>query len=329
MTIVYFEEDGNLGHLANQRLAVVGYGNMGRALALNIRDSGLAVTIAVHTDATRIRAEGEGFATLPIEAITQASDCLILMLPDETMPSIYLNTISPHLSSRHTLIFTSGYNLAHRFIEPPPFVDVGLIAPRTFGEATRERFLDGSGYHSFIAAGQDASGHLWDTMLAVAMAMGALKAGAVETTIEQETELDLFLQQAILPAVHHILITAANLLLERGYPPEAVMMDLYVSGELNDYIARAARSGLLHALEQASLTAYYGTVSRLDRFKELKLERLMEKTLDEIRDGAFAREWRNEYDNGYPRLRRFLKDQESLELWDLEQQTIEMLDTSD
>jgi ketol-acid reductoisomerase len=176
-----------------------------------------------------------------------------------------------------------------------------------------------------VAAGQDASGRIWDTILALAKAMGSLKAGAVEISMEQETELDLFIQQAILPALHQVMTTAAHVLLNKGYPPEAAIMDLYISGEFNDYLQRAAQSGLLHALRLSSLTGQFGIFSRLERFSDLKLERLMEITLDEIRSGDFSQEWAREYADGYPRLRKLVRQQENMDLWEMEQQTIELM----
>jgi ketol-acid reductoisomerase len=133
------------------------------------------------------------------------------------------------------------------------------------------------------------------------------------------------MQQAILPAVHHILTTAAHLLLARGYPPEAAMLDLYVSGELNDYMDRAAHEGLNHALRLMTLAGQYGIFSRLERFQESKFPRLMENILDEIRDRRFAKEWAREYADNYPRLRKLLTQQEKMDLWELEQQTIDLL----
>jgi ketol-acid reductoisomerase len=322
---MYYEEDGDLSVIKNKRIGVVGYGNLGRPVTLNLRDADLNVRVGLGNDESRAIVEADGLAPWSIDSLVEASDIILVLLPDEVMAQVYLEKISPKLRSGHTLIFASGYTLAFGFIEPPPFVDVGMIAPRAIGAAVRERYLSGDGFYSFVAAGQDASGHVWDTILALALAMGSLRAGAFEITIEQEVELDLFVQQAILPAVHQILTTAANILLNAGYPPEAAMMDLYISGEFNDYMQRATDSGLLHALRLSSLTSQFGIFSRLERFRELKLERLMEITLDEIRDGAFAREWAREYADGYPRLRKLLKNQENMDLWELEQQTIELL----
>jgi ketol-acid reductoisomerase len=122
-----------------------------------------------------------------------------------------------------------------------------------------------------------------------------------------------------------MVITAARLLMSKGYPPEAVLTELYIGGEFTDYLSRAAQDGLLHALQLGSMTSQYGTFSRLDRFDDLKLERLMEVTLDEITNGAFAREWAKEYSDGYPRLDKLRKSQSDMEVWELEQQTLDML----
>lgn len=325
MTIIYHEDDGDITVLQGRKVGIIGYGNLGRPFALNLRDSGLDVLVGLRQEESRAIAEADGIDSASIEQVVRTASILMLMLPDEVMPQVYLEQISPNLVRGHTLIFASGYTVAFGFIEPPPFVDVGLIAPRTIGAAVRERYQNGEGFFSFVAAGQDASGRIWDTILALAKASGSLRAGAVEISLEQEAELDLFMQQAILPAVHHIMTTAASLLMNAGYPPEAAMMDLYVSGELNDYIGRAAQSGLLQALRLSSLTGQFGIFSRLERFNELKMERLMEVTLDEIRSGDFAKEWAREYSDGYPRLLKLLKQQEQMDLWELEQQTIELL----
>lgn len=325
MSVIYTEADGNRALLHTRQVAVIGYGNLGRPMALNLRDSGVNVVVGIRNlDAYDVVA-ADGLRATTIASAVQNSHLILLLLPDEVMSQVYLSDISPHLKRHHSLIFASAYNVAFGFIEPPPFVDVGLIAPRTLGPAVRERYLNGQGFYSFVAVGQDASGQIWETILALAHALGTLKAGAIEITMEQEAELDLFTQQAILPAVHHILTTAAHLLLEKGYPPEASILDLYISGELNDYLHRAAESGLMPAIRQASLTGQYGLFSRLERFKDLKLERLMEITLEQIRDGGFAREWAREYTDGYPRLRKLLKQQERDDLWELEQQTIDLL----
>jgi len=325
MMRIYREEDGDLSVLSGVPVGVIGYGSMGRSVALNLRDSGLDVRIGMRSlDESAELAALERFPVANIEDVVRACPLLFLLIADDVMPEVYLTRISPHLKRGQTLIFASGFNLTFRYIEPPSFVDVGLIAPRTLAAQLRNRYVQKQGFLTFVAANQDASGRVWQTLLALAKACGALRGGALELSVEQETELDLFMQQAILPAFHHIMVTAAQFLIDEGYPPEAAMLDLYVSGELNEYIERASDSGLLHALRQATSIAQFGAFTRLERFKELKMERLMAVTLEEIRRGRFAQEWSREYTDGYPRLKRLLREQEQLDLWEIEKQTIEL-----
>jgi ketol-acid reductoisomerase len=325
MTMIYHEHDHDLADLAGRRVGVVGYGNMGCPIALNLRDSGISVTVSEPTGEKRREAEAEGFATAGIRETAHSSDVLMLLLRDEDMPQIYLEEVAPMLRRGQTLIFSSSYNIAFGFIEPPGFVDYGLVAARTLGAAVRERYLSGEGFSSFVAVGQDGTGRAWPTTLAIAGAIGALRGGAIEIRFEQEAELDLFMQQAILPVLHQAVINAATLLLEKGYPAEAVFTELYLSGETADYLRQASLYGLNRVLRMNSLTAQYGTLTRYDRFNDLRLERMMERTLDEIRSGDFAREWAGEYAANYPRLRAQHKLRQSLPLWDLEQQTLDLL----
>src|SRR5690349_13032289 len=325
MTVIYHDEHANPAYLTDKQIAVIGYGQFGRPVALNLRDSGVRLMIGALNDASGQSAVNDGLSVGTIAEAVQQSDILIMLLPDEIMPAIYLEQISPHLRRGHTLIFSSAYTVMFRFIEPPPFVDVGLIAPRIPGAVVHELYESGQGFQSFVAVGQDASGQSWNTILAVAQAMGALRQGGIEVSFEQEAELDLFVHQAILPVLHNLLTTAANLLLSRGYPPEAVFTELYLSGELAFYLKQASQFGLLNTLNLAPRINQYSTTSRIDRFDELKLQRLMEDALKEIHSGDFAREWTKEASDNYRRLRSFLKLQENLEIWELEQQTLELL----
>lgn len=325
MTIIYHDEHGDLRVLAGKPVAVIGYGNMGRPAALNLRDSGVTVLVADPSPDKQFMATEEGFTVLDIPQAVQQADVIMPLVRDEAMPQTYLTAISPALRRGHILIFSSAYNITFGFIEPPAFVDVGLVSARTVGAAVRQRYLSGEGFASFVAVGQDASRQAWPLVLAVARAMGALRGGAVEIRFEQEAELDLFMQQAILPVLHQVIIRAAEMLMGKGYTPEAVFTELYLSGETSDYLRQAAAAGMTQALRLQSLTAQYGTLSRFDRFNDVKLERLMELTLEEIRNGQFAREWSREYNADYPRLRTLLRTREALDLWELEQQTIEGL----
>lgn len=325
MTMIYHEEDGDMSFLSGKAVGVLGYGNLGRPIALNLRDSGVRVIISEVNSERRYLAQSESFSVFPVEELIRQVNIMMLLVSEEVMPEVYLHQVSPHLKRNDMLVVCNAYNIAFGYIEPPPFVDVGLIAPRTLGTVIRDRYLSEDGFYSFIAVGQDASGRAWNNLLALAKAMGTLRAGAVEIRLEQEAELDLFIQQAVLPAFHHILITSAQLLLRLGYPPEAAITDLYLSGEFTDYMDRVAQLGFMQTLNLMPLTSQYSILSRYERFEESKLERLMEITLEEIRSGKFAQEWAKERTNGYPRLKKLLKNRESMELWELEQQTLDLL----
>lgn len=330
MSMIYKEGDADLTALAGRVIGVVGYAALGRAIAQNLRDSEIEVIVSGGGEPTdQSAAHQDGFAVGGADHITREADILILTLPEETLTTVYMNEISPHIRKGQTLILTSAYSVAFGFIEPPPFIDVGMIAPRTIGDTLRARYQQHQGTPAFVAVWQDASREMWRTLLAVAAAMGALRAGAVETTMTQEAELSLFVQQAILPAFHHIMTKAARVLLDAGYGFDAVFIDLYLSGKFNDYMYQVSRHGLLNALTLTNLTGQYGTYSRLERFDELKLERLLEVTLNDIRDGQFAREWAGEYTDGHPRLNKLLRQHQALALWDLEQQTIDLLHEPD
>lgn len=329
MTIIYHEEQGDLELLRNRPIGVIGYGQLGRPTVLNLRDSGLPVRVGIRSPEARESALADGSMAVTVEEAAQQCDILLLMLPNEAMPPFYLEQISPHLRRGQTLIFGSAYNVTYRFIEPPAFVDVGLVAPRAPGSTVREAFEQGEGFQSFVAVGQDASGQAWNTVLAVARGMGALRGGAVEVSFEQEAELDLFTQQTILPALQKLLLTAADLLLGRGYPAEAVFTELYLSRELETHLNKFAQQGMLKTLTTLPLAQQYGIISRLDRYDELKLERIMEMALKDIHEGQFVREWAREYETGARRLRTYQKNQEKLEIWELEQQTLDMLGRGD
>lgn len=325
MSIIYGEEAGDLSYLDDKQAGIIGYGNMGRSFALNLRDSGVRVIVSELDDTRKALAESEGFTVAPAAEIVKRASIILLLVPDEIMPQIYIQQVSPYLQRGHTVIFASAYNIKFGFIEAPPFVDIGLVAPRTLGVAVRERYERGEGFFSFVAVGQDATGEAWSAVLAIAKAIGSLSAGGIEVDFEREAELDLFIQQAIMPIFQHMMSNAAQLLIERGYPPAAVFTELYLSGEFRDYLDHVGQTGLSAVSKLASLTSQYGTLSRMERFNDLKFQRLMEITLDEIRSGAFAQEWSKEYQDGYHRLKKLSKAQRSRDFWEQEQQALDML----
>ncbi len=322
MAMIYRDSDANLGLLMDKQIAVLGYGNMGRPFALNLRDSAFPVLIGNRSDEYAEQAYRDGFEVVSIADATARSNVILVMLPDEIAPKVYLQDIARYLQPNDTLVFASGFNVAFGFIEPPAFVDVVLIAPQAVGTAAREGYVEGKGFPSFVAVGQDASGEGWARVLATAKALGALHRGAVELTFQQEAELDLFTQQALLPAFHSALQTAIDVLNREGFPPEAVAMSLYLSGELGYIISKWAESGILASFHMHSQTGQYGTISRIAHFREVKLRHQMETILDTIRSGDFAQEWVAEYADGYPRLEDLRRHLEHLPIWQHEREVL-------
>jgi ketol-acid reductoisomerase len=328
MPAFFTEADADPSALAGLAVALLGYSELGSAAAHNLRESGLTVIIGTNDTKQADAARMAGFEVTSAADAAVRSPILLLAEPDERLAALYFEQIAAGLRVGDMLVFLSGYCLAFGLIEPPPFVDTVLIAPRGSGAALRRAYQSGTRAPSFIAVEQDSSGKAWQRALALALALGALRGGALEVTAQQEAELRLFTQQTVLPALHHLLTTAAELLLREGYPPEASLLELYLSGELARLLDEGAQYGLLGALERTSQTAQYSVFSRLERFTDAKLIRLLENALDEIRSGKFAQEWSSEYLNGAPRLNALRTKRATLALWRHEARTRQMRDSA-
>jgi ketol-acid reductoisomerase len=325
MTIIYHDSDANPDTLSQRQVALIGYGNLGRSLALNLRDSGIDLLIGNQSDQYADLAQNDGFEVYSIPQAVQQADTMFLIIPDEVLPQVYLKHIAPYLRTGDMLIFASGYNIVFGYIEPPGYVDIGMLAPRTLGVGVRDGYLTGLGFPSFLAIGQDSSGRAWEYLLALGQATGALRQGALEVTFNQEVELDLFAQQTILPAIHAILQAATQTLMREGYPPEAILTELYLSGEISLVLSQAASTGFRNAIRMMSPTAQFGLLSRTEQFRETKVQRLMESILDDIRQGEFARNWTSEATDGYPRLATLLENFQNTAMWDHEQEALQAL----
>ncbi len=323
MTKTYYEKDASLSYLQGSRVAILGYGNLGRSLALNLRDSGIPVLVGNAPDEYAIQARQDGFTTGSFTEATRGSNIHLLTIPDEAMPRVFLEEISPALKTGDMLVFASAYNITYKFIEPPVFVDVGLLAPRTLGNSVRRVYENGTGFLSAVSLHRKATVTAMERLLAVTLAVGGLKKGALEVTFQQEVELDLFWQQAILPALHMILANAAQVLIRQGYPEDAVINELYLSGELSEFFHQASEQGLLSTLQGMSPMGQYSVLSRTERFQETKVQAQMESILDQIRNGLFAREWAAEYADGYPRLNTVIARLKESVLWRSEQAVLQ------
>jgi ketol-acid reductoisomerase len=301
------EADADLRRLAGKRVAVIGYGNQGRAQALNLRDSGIEVIVGSVRDESAEEAERDGFEVLPIAEACRKSDVIALLIPDEVQTRVYGESVAPALRRGSTLLFAHGYNIHFRRIVPPEDVDVILVAPRMIGVHVRTSFVQGRGAPAYIAVDQDASGSARATALAWAKGIGATRAGVLETTFAQETELDLFAEQATWPIIVRDLLLSYEVLVEAGFPPEMVALELYGSGESSEIFRQMARRGLFRQMRLHSQTSQYGTLSRGGRMLPDEEKSRFRRALEEIRSGAFAREWTEEQEKGYPNFEELRK----------------------
>lgn len=299
MTRIFREADATLTPLQGKTIAILGYGNQGRAQALNLRDSGLSVIVGNAPDDYAAQAKTDGFDLSSIAQAAARGDIVMSLLPDEVTPGIYNADIRPGLTKGKTLVFASGYCVCFKQITFPPDVNVIMVAPRTVGVAVREHYRRGEGFLSFVDVHQDADRHAWAITLALAKAIGSLKSYAMQVSFKDETELDLFTEQALVPALSVALTTAVEVAVEAGYPQVAAVLELYLSGEIGDVLHEAAKHGWVGQTSLHSPTSRYGTKSRLSQFSSPEMKKTMQEVLTYIQSDRFAREWSAEQAGGY------------------------------
>jgi len=294
--------------LNGKTIAVIGYGNQGRAQAINLRRAGHFVIVGNQEDDSWRQARTDGFEPLAMDAAAARADVVLLLLPDEVAPDIYRGMIEPHLGGGKTLVFASGYNITYKFIVPPREVDVTLVAPRMIGQGVLELPARGEGFPVLVGVKQDASGRARATTLAIAHGIGAfLPHGAVvESSFEEETLVDLFSEHTWAGAMLFLLERAFQLLVEAEVSQEVALLELYASGELGEIGRAMASLGIWNQLKLHSHTSQFGQLTHGRQFIGADADALMRKAITEIRDGTFAKRWAAEQAAGSPTFHRLL-----------------------
>src|SRR5450631_686504 len=287
----FYEKDGSLAPLQKKTIAIIGYGSQGHAHALNLRDSGLRVVVGLPSTSKSIaKAKAAGLEVLSVADAAKIADTVMILVPDHVQGDTYKNEIAPYMTKGKTLMFAHGFNIHFGFIRAPADVDVSMIAPKAPGHRVREVFTEGSGVPALVAIQQDASGKALENALAYAAGIGSLRAGVIETTFREETESDLFGEQAVLCGGASELIRAGfETLVEAGYAPEIAYFECL--HELKLIVDLIYEGGLSYMRFSVSDTAEYGDYSRGPRIITDETRAEMRKILSEIQSGQFAREW--------------------------------------
>jgi ketol-acid reductoisomerase len=289
--------------LAGQSVVVLGYGNLGRALALNLRDASSLPLIGNIEDEYAAQARADGFEVKSLAEATAAADICLALLPDEVLPEVFTNHIAPALKEHAAIVLASGYTLAYGLIRPADNVDVLLMAPRMGGETIRKRYLNGEGFFTYISVEQDASGRAWPRLLGLTDAVGSLRMAALELDARREADLDLFIEQSMGAIVGLAIMVAFDLGVKAGIPPEAMALEMYMSGEMEEVFRAFRQTGFFKASEFHGPTALYGGMSATMALDRAGMEKQFQRVLDDIRSGEFARRFQAEREAGYPLLK--------------------------
>jgi ketol-acid reductoisomerase len=302
MAQLYYEADADKALIRSRKVAIIGYGSQGHAHAQNLRDSGVDVRVGLREgSSSRAKAEAAGLQVLSIADAVEEADLVMVLVSDTEQTEVYENEIAPRLKDGDALFFAHGFNIRFGLISPPDGVDVGMVAPKGPGHLVRRTYEAGGGVPSLIAVSRDASGKAMELALSYADALGATRAGVLETTFEEETETDLFGEQVVLcGGVSALVMAGFDTLVEAGYQPESAYFEcLHELKLIVDLMYEQGISGMRFSVSD---TAEYGDLTRGPRIIDDGVRAEMRRILEEIRDGSFAKEWVDENRAGRPRF---------------------------
>jgi len=295
---IYYEDDANLTALTGYPIAIIGYGSQGHAHALNLRDSGCDVMVGLpESSKSRTTARADGLRVEAVADAAAASKIIMMLVPDHVQKQVYEDDVLPHLESGKTLMFAHGFNIQFGQITPPADIDVSMVAPKSPGHRLRELFQEGVGVPSLVAVHQNASGEAMSMALAYAKGLGSLRAGVLETTFKEETETDLFGEQAVLcGGVSQLIQAGFETLVEAGYQPEIAYFECL--HELKLIVDMIYEGGLGYMRFSVSDTAEYGDYYAGERVIDDHVRKAMKDLLKRVQDGSFAKEWIKENEHG-------------------------------
>ena len=300
MAKIYYENDANLELIRGKTIGIIGFGSQGHAHALNLRDSGMDVMVGLYPGSKSWQeAQMAGLRVGTVEEVARSADIIMMLAPDQVQKKIYDESIAPSLRAGQMLMFAHGFNIHYNQIVPPSDIDVTMIAPKAPGHKVRENFVAGIGVPAIVAVHQNASENAKEIALAYGRGIGSAKAGIIETTFEEETETDLFGEQAVLcGGVTALVKTAFETLVQAGYQPEIAYFECF--HELKLLVDMMHEGGMAYMRYSISDTAEYGDYTRGPKIIDDHVRQNMKQVLQNIRSGAFAREWIIENQAGRP-----------------------------
>ncbi|MFT0762562.1 ketol-acid reductoisomerase [Scrofimicrobium sp. R131] len=298
MAEIFYENDADLSIIQSKKVAIIGYGSQGHAHALNLRDSGVDVVVGLRPgSASWAKAEAAGLAVADVPTAVGQGDVVMILVPDQHQRGLYADQIEPNLKPGAALFFAHGFNIRFGYINPGPEHDVCMVAPKGPGHKVRETYLEGKGIPAIVAVEQDASGQAWELALSYAKAIGATRAGVIKTTFTEETETDLFGEQAVLcGGVSQLIQYGFETLTEAGYQPEIAYFE--VLHELKLIVDLINEGGITKQRWSISDTAEYGDYVSGPRVIDPHVKENMKGVLNDIQDGTFARRFIADQDNG-------------------------------
>jgi ketol-acid reductoisomerase len=305
---IFYDDDADLGLLEGKTVAIIGYGSQGHAHALNLKDSGVNVVVGLREDSSSVeQARSEGLEVTSVADAAARGDIVMLLVPDELHRAVWEGGVSEGIEKGNLLLFGHGFSIHYGEIEPPPDVDVALVAPKGPGHLVRRQYLEGSGVPGLVAVHQDATGNARAVALAYARGIGCTRGGVIETTFKDETETDLFGEQAVLCGGTSELVRAGfDTLVEAGYDPRMAYFEvLHELKLIVDLMYEKGISGMRHSI---SNTAEYGDMTRGKRVVTDETRQAMKQILAEIQSGEFAREWIAENRAGQENFQRMREE---------------------